>query len=97
LPPSRIALEACGGAHYWTRLFEGSVEFFEMLLIRNLGAEIASKTKVDWKNPKMICIAESYSKFDTDTVEVIPTWIELFKYRMYEHGIFSLEPLGVSE
>ncbi len=50
--------------------------------------------KIDWDNPRVICIAESYSKFDIDTVEVVPIRIELFKYHLYEGGIFSLEPLN---
>ena len=72
-------------------------EFFEMLLIKKLGQETANTIQIDWKNPRVVCIAESYSKFDIDTVEVIPMRIELFKYRYYENGIFSLEPLSVSE
>jgi predicted transport protein len=73
------------------------VEFLEMLIIKKLGEKIANTIKIDWKNPRVICIAESYSKFDIDTVEVIPMRIELFRYRYYEDGIFSLEPLTVSE
>lgn len=73
------------------------VEFFEMLVIKKLGNEISKNLKIDWQNPRVICIAESYSKFDIDTVEVIPMRIELFKYRYYENGIFSLEPLNASE
>lgn len=73
------------------------VEFFEMLVMKNLKPEIVKSLTIDWKNPRVICIAESYSKFDIDTVEVIPMRIELFKYRYYEEGIFSLEPLNVSE
>ena len=69
------------------------VEFFEMLILRKLGKEKSDSIKIDWKNPRVICIAESYSKFDKDTVEVIPMRIELFKYRYYENKIFSLEPL----
>lgn len=69
------------------------VEFFEMLLIKKLGKEKSDKITIDWKNPRVICIAESYSKFDKDTVEVIPMRIELFKYRYYENEIFNLEPL----
>ncbi|HAI10297.1 MAG TPA: hypothetical protein DCM28_01245 [Phycisphaerales bacterium] len=72
-------------------------EFFEMLIIKKLGPEIAKKIQIDWKNPRVVCIAEAYSKFDIDTVEVIPMRIELLKYRNYDGGIFSLEPLGVSE
>ena len=85
------------GLSYLRWLQAQKVEFFEMLLIKNLGQAVASKIDVDWKNPRVICIAESYSKFDIDTVEVIPMRIELFKYRYYDGGIFSLEPLAVSE
>ncbi len=73
------------------------VEFFEMLILKRLGKEIAKDLKIDWQNPRVICIAESYSKFDIDTVEVIPMRVELFKYRFYENEIFSLEPLNASE
>lgn len=72
-------------------------EFFEMLILKNLGDKTSKQITIDWKNPRVVCIAESYSKFDIDTVEVIPMRIELFKYRYYDDGIFSLEPLGVSE
>ncbi|MGE4441693.1 MAG: DUF5655 domain-containing protein [Desulfomicrobium sp.] len=85
------------GLSYLRWLQAQKVEFFEMLLIKNLGQEISKIINVDWKNPRVVCIAESYSKFDIDTVEVIPMRIELFKYRYYEGGVFSLEPLAVSE
>ena len=85
------------GLSYLRWLQAQKVEFFEMLLIKNLGEEVAKKIQVDWKNPRVVCIAEAYSKFDIDTVEVIPMRIELFKYRNYAGGIFSLEPLGMSE
>ena len=73
------------------------VEFLEMLVIKKLGKDIASKLVIDWKNPRVICIAENYSKFDIDTVEVIPMRLELLKYRYYESGIFSLEPVNTGE
>jgi predicted transport protein len=73
------------------------IEFFEMLVLKKLGSEISKKMTIDWNNPRVICIAESYSKFDIDTVEIIPIRIELMKYRYYENDIFSLEPLNTSE
>lgn len=82
---------------YLKWLHAQKVEFFEMLVYKKLGAELANKLKIDWQNARVICIAESYSKFDIDTVEIIPIRIELFKYRYYENGIFSLEPLNASE
>lgn len=62
-----------------------------------LGKDVADKIKLDWNNPRVICIAESYSKFDIDTVEVVPLRIELFKYRYYEGDIFGLERVTVSD
>lgn len=73
------------------------IDFFEMLVQKKLGKEIADKIKIDWKNPRVICIAESYSKFDIDTVEVVPLRIELLLYRHYENDIFFLEPVNVSD
>lgn len=69
--------------------------FFEKLIIDKLGKEFADKLKLDWHNPRVICVAESYSKFDIDTVEVVPLRIELLKYRYYDEGIFSLEPVNI--
>ena len=46
--------------------------FFEKLIIDKLGQQAAGHIKLDWANPRVICIAESYSKFDIDTAEVVP-------------------------
>ena len=66
-------------------------------MINKLGQGVAGSIKLDWNNPRVICIAESYSKLDVDTVEVVPLRIELFKHRYYEQGIFGLESLTVPE
>jgi predicted transport protein len=73
------------------------IDFFEMLIHKRLGLELAKKIQVDWKNPRVICIAESYNKFDIDTAEVVPLRIELLLYRHYENDILSLEPLTIPE
>jgi predicted transport protein len=72
-------------------------EFFEKLITDKLGPEVASTIELDWHNPRVICIAESYSKFDIDTVEVVPLRIELMRYRFYEQGVFALDPVNVPE
>lgn len=71
--------------------------FFEKLMIDKLGQHAASHIKLDWGNPRVICIAESYSKFDIDTAEVVPLRIELMRYRYYEDGVFALEPINLPE
>lgn len=69
------------------------VEFFEMLVRRKYPDSSAEELRIDWQNPRVICIAESYTKYDIDTVEVLPIRLELFKYRYYESGILSIESL----
>lgn len=81
------------GLSYLKWLKAQKVEFFEKLVEKKLG-EKAKKINVDWKNPRVICIAENYGKFDLDTVEVITIRMELYKYRYYENGFLSIEPLN---
>jgi len=47
--------------------------------------------KIDWNSPRVICIAESFNKFDLDTVVLLPIKIELLRYKFYNGGILSLE------
>lgn len=71
--------------------------FFEKLMIDNLGDQTAGRIRLDWSNPRVVCIAESYSKFDIDTAEVVPLRIELMRYRYYEDGVFALEPINLPQ
>jgi len=66
-------------------------EFFEMLMQKQLPKDEFDSIRLDWKHPRVICIAESFSQFDTDTVEIVPLRIELFKYRLYEGDLLSIE------
>jgi predicted transport protein len=47
---------------------------------------------IDWDSPRVICIAESYSKFDLDTADILPITVELLRYRVYDESILYLEP-----
>jgi len=71
--------------------------FFEKLMSDKLGAALAAPLRLEWANPRVICIAESYSKFDIDTVEVVPLRIELMKFRFYEGDLFVLEPVNFQD
>lgn len=48
--------------------------------------------EIDWDSPRVICVAESYNKFDIDTADILPINIELLKYRIYEENILYVEP-----
>lgn len=64
--------------------------FFEKLMQDRLHKDGVGKVNLDWKNPRIICIAASFNRFDVDTVEIVPIKIELMTYHFYEDGIFSL-------
>jgi len=49
-------------------------------------------TAIDWASPRVICVAESYNKFDLDTADLLPMDIELLRYRIYENNILLVEP-----
>lgn len=49
-------------------------------------------TKIDWESPRVICVAESYNKFDLDTADLLPFNIELLKYKVYENNTLVVEP-----
>ena len=72
-------------------------EFFQKLMIDKLGQNAYDEIGLDWKHPRVICIAEAFSRFDIDTIHFVSARIELIRYRIYEDGIFTLEPINVLE
>jgi predicted transport protein len=46
--------------------------------------------EIDWSSPRVICVAESYNKFDLGLVKFLPFTIELLKYRLYD-DLLSVE------
>lgn len=57
-------------------------------LVRKKSVEV----EIDWDSPRVICVAESYNKFDLDTADLLPINIELLRYRLYDTGILLVEP-----
>lgn len=60
---------------------------FEMLC-----QEKKADIEIDWESPRVICVAESYNKFDLDTADILPINIELLRYRIYGDNILYVEP-----
>jgi len=73
------------GLSYLKWLLDHKADF--EILCRNKNV----KTNIDWTSPRVICVAESYNKFDLDTAEILPIKIELLKYRIYEDDILYVE------
>ena len=72
-------------------------EFFRMLMINKLGKDLADSIKLDWLHPRIICVAESFNRYDYDTVEMVQLRIELYRHRQYEDDIFTLDLVSGSE
>ena len=73
------------GLSYLRWLLDHKADF--EILCRNNKIDI----EIDWTSPRVICVAESYNRFDLDTVEILPIKIELLKYRIYEDDILLVE------
>ncbi|MEK6757593.1 MAG: DUF5655 domain-containing protein [Nanoarchaeota archaeon] len=73
------------GLSYLRWLLDHKADF--EILCRNKKIEL----DIDWASPRVICVAESYNKFDLDTVEILPIKIELLKYRIYEDNLLMVE------
>ncbi len=72
------------------------LSYLRWLLDHKADFEVLCKNKdikinIDWDSPRVICVAESYNKYDLDTAEILPIKIELIKYKMYEDNTLYVE------
>ena len=61
---------------------------FEALVKEKLGSEAAES--IDWRNPRMVCIAAGFSHHDRVAVHRLRERIDLVRYRVFEGGLLSL-------
>lgn len=61
---------------------------FEALVKEKLGSEVAGS--IDWRNPRMVCIAAGFSHHDRVAVHRLRERIDLVRYRVFEGGLLSL-------
>ncbi|MGW0823802.1 DUF5655 domain-containing protein [Streptomyces sp. NPDC002845] len=61
---------------------------FEALVKEKLGAEAAES--IDWRNPRMVCIAASFSHHDRVAVQRLRERIDLVRYRVFDGALLSL-------
>jgi predicted transport protein len=85
------------GLSYLKWLKAQKPEFFRMLMSERLEKSVFDGIKLDWNHPRVVCIAESFNRFDMDTAEVVPLRIELFRYRQYKADIFTLDLVTTAE
>lgn len=74
------------GLSYLRWLLDHKADFEKLL------GDTKSTPSIDWDSPRVICVAESYNKFDIDTADILPINIELLRYRIYENSLLIVEP-----
>ncbi|MET7534568.1 DUF5655 domain-containing protein [Streptomyces goshikiensis] len=65
---------------------------FQQLVRERLGADIASQ--VLWSSPRLICVAEDYTRYDLHAVREIRRTIDLVRYSYFGTGLLALEPVA---
>lgn len=76
------------GLYYLDWLLDHKAEF-ELRVLKNLGSEY--EDLIDWSNPRLLCIAGDFTKYDTHAVDQINRTIELIRYRQFENDLLLLE------
>lgn len=66
---------------------------FTLAAQESLGDDI----DIDWSHPRLILIAESFSRYDEFAVNRIGANIELWEYRRYSDDMLLLEPMFVTQ
>jgi len=68
---------------------------FELLVLRKLGRE--ESERIDWLNPRLLCIAGDFTKYDEHAVKQMNRNIELLRYRKFGEDLLLLELVNVAE
>lgn len=76
------------GLYYLDWLLDHKAEF-SLLAIEKFGKEAADA--IEWTNPRLLCIAGDFTKFDSHAVQQINRNIELIRYRKYPGDLLLLE------
>lgn len=65
---------------------------FELLVQKKLGPTVS----VDWSSPRVVCVAESFSKYDSYAVTSIGANIELVTYRQFAGEYLGIDVAGAA-
>ncbi len=76
------------GLFYLDWLMDHKAEF-ELLVLKKLGEKEADK--IEWTFPRLLCIANDFTKYDEHAVQQINRDIELIRYRRYGTELLLLE------
>jgi predicted transport protein len=76
------------GLFYLDWLMDHTAEF-KLLVMEKYGKEEADK--IEWSNPRLLCIAGDFTKYDQHAVQQINRNIELLRYRKFGEELLLVE------
>lgn len=76
------------GLYYLDWLLDHKGEF-KLLVLERLGTDAANG--IDWRSPRLLCIAGDFTKFDEHAIAQINRSIELIRYRRYGDELLLFE------
>jgi predicted transport protein len=79
------------GLYYLNWLMEHRAEF-KLLVMEKLGT--AEANRIEWRYPRLICIAAEFTKFDIHAIEQMQRNIDLVRYRLYGDDLVLLDLVG---
>ena len=62
---------------------------FELLVLKRLGGDATKK--IDWSNPRLICVANGFTRYDEHAVNQMNRSIDLVRYRDFGGSLLALE------
>jgi predicted transport protein len=76
------------GLFYLDWLMDHQAEF-KLLVMDQFGKAVADA--IDWSEPRLICIAADFTKYDSHAVQQMDRSIELIRYRHFDSDLLLLE------
>ncbi len=65
---------------------------FKLLVMEKLGSDAAAT--IEWRYPRLVCIAGDFMKYDVHAIQQIPQNIDLIRYRRFGNTLIVLERVG---
>lgn len=76
------------GLFYMNWLLDHRGEF-ELMVLKKFGQEAADE--IEWSNPRLLCIAGDFTRYDEQAVQEINRTVELIRYHKYGDDLLLLE------
>lgn len=67
---------------------------FAWLVLEKFGEKVARK--IDWSQPRLICIAQDFSRYNAFAIKQMQKNIDLIRYRIYENDLLLFELVNSS-